>query len=450
MGKSFDLAVIGTGVAAGTIAGTCREAGWSVAVIDELPFGGTCALRGCDPKKVLRRGAEVVAAARALRGKGIADPGAAIDWPALMAFKRSFTDPVPANRERGFAEQGIAAFKGRARFVGANELAVGDVRIAARHIAVAAGAKPVPLAMPGAEHVVTSDAFLALERLPPRIVFIGGGYVSFEFAHIAVRAGAAVVMLDRGERPLMGFDADLVARLCARTRDLGIDFRAAAAVEAVERVGSAFRVAAKVDGVSATFDADLVVHGAGRVPAVDGLDLDKGGVRAGPRGIAVNEFMQSVSNPAVYAAGDVAAKPAPPLTPVAGIEGEAAAANLLRGNHARPDYAGIPSVVFTIPELVRIGLDADEARRQGLAFTVHENDMGDWYSVRRMGEDVAAAKVLVEDGSGRILGVHLLGPEASEQANLFALAMRSGLTAAHIKNFASAYPSMGSDIGYLV
>jgi glutathione reductase (NADPH) len=450
MDMSFDLVAIGSGVAATTVAYRCRAAGWSVAIIDELPFGGTCALRGCDPKKVLRRGAEVVEAARLMRSKGIDDPGLAIDWPGLMAFKRSFTDPVPANREKAFAEAGIAAFKGTARFVDETTVAVGENRLRARHVLIATGAKPVPLAFPGGEHAMTSDRFLDLEHLPERVLLVGGGYVSFEFAHIAARADAKVVILDQGERPLTAFDPDLVARLVERTQAAGITFHATATVEAIEQMTSSFRVHASLGDRRATLETDLVVHGAGRVPAIDALDLEAGKVRAGKRGVEVNAFLQSTSNPRVYAAGDAAASPGWPLTPVASLEGEVVAANMLQGNHATPNYTGIPTAVFTIPEIARVGLLEAEARAQAIDLDVKLNDMSDWYSVERVGETHAAAKVLIDKGSARIVGAHLLAPEASELINIFGLAMRTGLGAADLKQLVSAYPSAGSDIVHLV
>ncbi|MDT8356843.1 NAD(P)/FAD-dependent oxidoreductase [Roseomonas mucosa] len=450
MEHRFDLVVIGTGTAAGTVAGRCRKAGWSVAVIDELPFGGTCALRGCDPKKMLRSGAEVIDAARLLAGRGIAEDGLHIDWTALQAHKRSFTGPIPAKREAGFASQGIATFHGTARFVDRTTLAVGEDRLHGRHVVIASGAKPRPLGMPGEELVTSSDQFLELAELPRRMLFIGGGYVSFEFAHIAARAGAAVTVLARGKRPLTGFDPDLVDRLMDRSKAAGIAVHTRADVERVERTGTGLRVWASVQGRAEAFEADLVTHGAGRVPATDTLDLDRAGVRAGRKGIEVNEYLQSVSNPAVYAAGDVAATAGPPLTPVSHLEGRVVADNLLKGNHAQPDYTGIPSVAFTIPALARVGLLEEEARGQGLDVTVKFTDMAGWFTVRRVAETHAAAKVLTENSTGRILGAHLLSPESSELINMFALAMRSGLTVEHLRNFVSAYPSAASDIGYFI
>jgi glutathione reductase (NADPH) len=450
MDNIFDLVVVGTGAAASTVANRCRAAGWSVAIVDELPYGGTCQLRGCDPKKVLRRGAEVVDAARLLHGKGIADPGLRIDWLSLMRFKRSFTEPVPANKEAALADKGIATYRGTARFVADNALEVGGERLEGRHVIIASGAEPVPLPIAGAEHVTTSDRFLELDQLPRRVLFIGGGYVSFEFAHLATRADAEVVVLDRGERPLKAFDPDLVAKLLKRTRALGIDFRAQAAVEAIERTGAGLRVTAEIDGRSETFEADLVVHGAGRAPALERLDLERGNVRADKKGVAVNQFLQSLSNPRIYAAGDAAATAGALLTPVASLEGAVVAINLLEGNRETPDYTGVPSAVFTIPELTRVGLDEESAREQGLEVEIKTNDMSDWYSVERVGEHYAAAKVLLEKGTSRILGAHLLGPEASELINFFGLAIRTGLTATDLKKLVSAYPSAASDLGYLI
>jgi len=186
---SFDLVVIGTGTAASTIAGQCRGAGWSVAVVDSLPFGGTCALRGCDPKKVLVGAADAVNWVRAMQECGIVSPGMRIDWPALMHFKRSFTSPVPRQKEQSFEHAGIISLHGRARFSGAGAITVDGASIEARHFAIATGARPASLKIPGEDLVIKSDQFLELEYLPDRVVFIGGGYIAFEFAHVAARAG---------------------------------------------------------------------------------------------------------------------------------------------------------------------------------------------------------------------------------------------------------------------
>jgi glutathione reductase (NADPH) len=383
-------------------------------------------------------------------GRGLAPNGMRLDWAGMQAHKRSFTDPVPKQREEQFAKAGIVTLHGTARFTGRTTLAVGQDELQARHVLIAAGMKPRPLAIPGAELAIVSDDFLELEQLPGRVLFIGGGYISFEFAHLAARSDAAVTVLNRGKRPLKGFDPDLVDMLADRSRQAGIDLCDQAEVEAIEKTPEGLRVRAKLNGEARAFDADLVVHGAGRVPDIDDLDLDKAGVQAGRKGIEVDAYLQSPSNPAVYAAGDAAATEGPPLTPVAALEAKAALANLLEGNHARPDYEGVPSVVFSIPALAKVGLLEEEARAQGLDVEVKFSDMRDWFTVKRVRETHAAAKVLIEKGSGRIVGAHLLGPESSELVNLFALAIHADLTADTLKGFTSAYPSAGSDLSSLV
>jgi glutathione reductase (NADPH) len=221
-------------------------------------------------------------------------------------------------------------------------------------------------------------------------------------------------------------------------------------VKEIASTSSGLTVRASIDGEVRAFQADMVVHGAGRVPEIDDLDLTAAGVKYDKHGVVVNEYLQSVSNPAVYAAGDAAASGGPPLTPVAGYEGEVVAANLLKGNHRKPNYLAVPSVVFTVPPLAAVGLSEQSAREQGLQFRTNHQKTSGWYSSRRIGEECSGFKVLVEEGSGRIIGAHLLGPHAEEVINLFALAIRSGLTATDITEMMLAYPTHASDISYMV
>jgi glutathione reductase (NADPH) len=449
MVKTFDLVVIGTGAAASTVAARCRQAGWRVAIVDARPFGGTCALRGCDPKKVLVGGAEAVDWAARLRGRGVRGDTVRLDWPALMRTKRSLIESVPQHRAEGFARAGIDAYRGRARFVGPTAVRVGDDVLEGRYVHIAAGARPATLAIAGGEHLVTSDAFLELDELPPRILFVGGGYISFEFAHVAVRAGVEVTVVHRGRQPLVHFDPDLVGRLVAHTRQLGVEIHLETDVTSIEKTDGRVVVQADTNGRKRTLESDLLVHGAGRVPAIDDLALDAAGVEwDARRGVTVNQYLQSVSNPAVYAAGDAAAS-GPPLTPVAGYEGRIVAANLLNGNHATADYTAVPSVVFTVPPLASVGLQESAARAQGRRFSVKHGDASGWYSSRRIGETCAGYKVLVEEGTGHVLGAHLLGPHAEETINLFAVAMRWGKTAADLKDVLFAYPTHASDLPYM-
>ena len=394
--------------------------------------------------------AEIIDWNHRMQGNGITSKGAEIDWAALMRFKRTFTEPVPTNTEQGFAKAGIVTFHGRARFVDKTAVMVGNATLEGRHVLIATGAWPAKLRIPGEQHLTRSDEFLELEKLPTRIIFVGGGYISFEFAHIAARAGAQVQILHRGARPLIGFDRDLVDRLAQATREIGIDLRLETGVEGIEKHGDHFLVHASQKGAKQQFEADLVMHGAGRVPEIEDLDLEKAAVEYEKNGVTVNEYLQSVSNAAVYAAGDAAASGGLPLTPIASMEGGIAAANLLEGNRHKSNYTGVPTVVFTVPPLAAVGMQEDEVRAKGLKFKVNHGDSSGWYSSRRTGMKYSGFKVLVEDGSNRILAAHLLGIHAEETINLFALAMRFGLTTDQLREMRYTYPSHSDDISYMV
>src|ERR1700738_4354198 len=446
MSRKFDVIAIGTGSAASAVASRCREAGWQVAIVDSRPFGGTCALRGCDPKKVLVGAAESVDWTRRMKGKGIQAAKLRIDWPELMRFKRSFTEPVPKRREDELAKGGIAAFHGTAHFAAPTTVQVGEETLVGRYVVTATGQVPADLEIPGAEHLTTSDQFLELDELPRRILFIGGGYIAFEFVHVEARVGSQVTILHRGPRPLALFDPDLVDQLVERTRELGIDVHLGTEAIGIEKSSAQLIVRALASGETGTFQTEMVVHAAGRVPEIKDLNLDAAGIEWEKRGVRGNEFLQSVSNPSVYSAGDAAASGGPPLAPVASYEGLIVAANLLKGNDQKPNYLGIPSVVFTVPPLAAVGLSERGASEQNLRFRVKKEMTSTWYSSRRVAETCSGYKVLVEKDTDRILGAHILGSEAGEVINLVALAIRSGMRATDLKHMLFAYPTSGSNM----
>ena len=457
----FDLIIIGTGTAASTAALACRSVGWKVAIIDSLPFGGTCALRGCEPKKVLVEAAKTIDSSKRHQNKGITgSERIRINWSDLIRFKRTFTDPVPHNVEGRLTGSGIETFHGRARFTGTESLAVGNNRVLnSRFILIATGAMPMNLNIPGSENVTTSDQFLKIEgdNLPNRIVFVGGGYISFEFAHIAARAGAEVTILHRGKQSLERFDPDLVNQLVQKSREIGIDVQVQKIVRGIDKTSDGKLVVhasdafAGDDKVSITLETDMVVHGAGRVPNIEGLDLMAAGVEHNITGVKVNEYLQSVSNPAVYAAGDVAASGGSPLTPVASYDGHIVANNLTKGNTLKANYTGLPSVVFTTPPLASVGMREQEAKEQGIRFKTKYKNTSSWYSSRRVGETCSGFKVLIEEESTRILGAHILGPNAEEVINIFSIAIRLGLTAKHLNDpILYAFPTNSSDVVYML
>jgi len=313
-----------------------------------------------------------------------------------MGHKRGFTDPVPANMESNLATNGVETLHGTATFSGPNQLDIDGRSVDARHVLIAAGALPRPVDVPGREHLIDSSDFLQLEELPKRVLFVGGGFVSFEFAHIAARAGASPVIIDRGERPLKGFDPDLVELLVERGSHVGIDIRRTTAISSIADSGSGYRVTVNAGGVESAILTDLVVHGAGRIPDLSRLGLDAADIDHGPRGVTVAGHLQSTSNPAAWAAGDSADTPGMPLTPVAVFEGKVAASNMLRGDTTVPHYDGIATVVYTIPELARVGMLEADARLAGIDLDIRFRDTSGWFSNYRIGETTAATKILVD------------------------------------------------------
>ncbi len=451
--REYDIVVIGTGASGATVAYKCKRAGWDVAVIDSNPFGGTCAVRGCDPKKVLIGFSELVDSFRRIEGLGIKAADFTIDWKALMKFKRTFTDPVPENREKGYRKAGIDTYHGRAHFMGKDTLEVGGEVLKARYFMIGAGSTPRKLGVPGEEFVIYSHDFLELDELPERIVFIGGGYISFEFAHIAAMAGSRVTIIHRSAKALKRFDQDIVKWVLKAVNDKGIDVHLNTPLDSIEEVKDSLgkHLVVQTKGESnLALQADLVVHGAGRVPDIADMNLEKAGVDYDEKGIKVNEYLQSVSNPNVYSAGDAAATRGFPLTPVATLEGYTAASNILKGNSKIPDYNGIPTVTFTIPPLASVGLTEEQAKKEGLNYRVNMGETSGWYSSRRIAEKHSGYKVILEEKTDRLIGAHLFGPHAEEVINIFAIAIRNNLKASALRYMPYSYPTASSDISYMI
>ena len=447
MANEYDLIVIGTGLAGSAAAFKCKKAGMSVAIIDQRPFGGTCPLRGCDPKKVLVGAAEIIDRSLIMQGNGIYE-GIKIHWPDLMAFKKTFTEPYPKAQEKRFADAGIVAFHGPAHFSGPQTVEVNGQTLTGKKIVIATGAKPMKLNIPGEEYITTSEQFLELESLPKDIVFIGGGYISFELGHVAARAGAKVKILHRSSKALNKFDQDLVGKLIEATKDVGIDVRLNTPVTSIEKQDNKFIVHTKTPN-NETFECAMVVHGAGRVPDIDDLALEKAGIQVGDKGILANRYLQCSTNHSVYVAGDANAY-GMPLTPVATYEGELVATNILENNNAMPDYSVVPSVVFTTPTLASVGMKEEDATQLHMNYRVNFEDTTEWYSSRRINQRHTAFKVLIDKDSSRIIGAHVLGHNAEELINLFALAIRMEVKLFQLNNILWAYPTNSSEITAMI
>jgi glutathione reductase (NADPH) len=405
MKKSYDVFVIGTGSAGKKVAYACAAEGMSVAIADHVEYGGTCANRGCDPKKVLVGVTKAMQTVENLKGKGI-EQEVTIDWKELQTFKDTFIDAVPAATEKALKKAGIEMYHQSPVFLDDHTLSVEGKTVKAEKIVIASGMKPLELKIPGREHLLTSEDFLNLPELPEEIVFVGAGYIGMEFAHIAARCGTKVTVIEFQDRILGPFDADLSSALRKASEELGIRFILKSEVVEVEKIRTNFRVIYKRSNKKESIKAKAVFNTAGRVPSIDMLSLDKGNIESSKHGITVNEYLQSNSNSKVYACGDVSASGSLPLTPFASIEGQIVANNIIEGNSQKLDIPPTPSVVFTIPQLASIGLTQEEAEKE-YDVEVIERDASRWYNAKRLNESTYALKFIFNAQDQTLLGSYI-------------------------------------------
>ena len=448
--EEFDVFVIGTGTAGKSVAKECVAEGLKVAIADNREFGGTCANRGCDPKKVLVGLTEILDRAGKMQGHGITKMPE-FSWNDLMEFKKTFTSAVPAATEKDLEKLGIKMYHQSPKFLDENTLSVEGKTVTAKKIVIATGNKAMELPIPGRELPINSDDFLELEELPESIIFIGAGYIGMEFAHIAARCGVEVTVIDGESRSLNNFDKDMVEHLQKASEEIGIKFIFDAEVAEVEKLQTNFRVKADQKGKKIELKAKLVVNAAGRVPSIDELDLEKGNVKYSNKGITVNERLQSPTNKNVYACGDVSASEGLPLTPLSSQEARIVAGNILdKDREKKVDYPPQPSVVFTLPNLASVGLNEKEAKEKGYDFKVEQKYVPQWFNAKRINDDYYAYKTLIDKETGLVLGAHLLGPDAGEMINMFVMAMCGKLPCETLKGMIFSYPSWASDIKAMV
>ena len=443
--KEFDVFVIGTGVSGTAIANSCASKGMSVGITDELPYGGTCTMRGCVPKKVFWGVTELLESAKNMKGFGI-EQIPTINWKELLNFKQTFVDPMPPKRENKFKENGIETFHGAAKFISSNQIQIGNEIIFADKIMIATGAKPRQLNISGEEYTLTSRDFFDLEKLPDSMIFIGGGYIAFEFAHMAAIYGSKVTILHKDTKPLRKFDQDMVQHVIQSTKNKGIQLVLDTEVTQIEKTENGILVKGKREDQWSEYCADAVFNTSGREPAIFNLDLDKASIDYTKEGVKVNRFLQSKTNSNVYCIGDASASPGLPLTPLASMEAQIVIKHLNGETPEDIDYSVMPTVVFTSPPMSAVGLTETEANEKELDFEIKYETVPEWFSAKRRHANQYAYKILIEKNSGKILGAHLVGPNAEETINLFAIAMKAGLTAVDIKQVLFSFPTSGADI----
>jgi len=446
--RRFDVVILGGGNAGMGVTGPTREAGMSVALLEPVAVGGTCTNRGCTPKKVLVAAAQALHAIERAAFHQIKVGKPKLDWAGLIDREKGLIADLPHQQAKDLVDRGVTLIEAAGRFVGENAIATADDVLEARHIVVATGSKHRPLGLPGEELMITSDEVLSERRQPSSVVFIGGGVIAFEFAHVYARAGTRVTILQPGSRFLGKFDSDAVAQVVAESRRIGIDARLGAEPRRIEKARGGLRVVFEEGGTEQALTADRVIHGAGRVADLDAIDLPAGNVAVADGRIRTDRHMRSTSNAAVFACGDALAGKQQ-LSPIATYDGTVVGRNIVGAGQV-PDYSSIPSCLYTVPALAMVGLTEAEARREGLDCRVEMRDMHEWLSGRTYAETAAWAKVIIDRGSDRILGAHIVGHAGEELIHLFALAMRHGITAGAMKAAVYAYPTFSSDVRYVL
>lgn len=368
--------------------------------------------------------------------------GLGLDWGAVIARKNRLVAEWSAGKDRSLERQGIAVLRGHAIFRGPHELEVGGRRVTAERVVIATGSAPARPPIPGIEHAVTSDELLDRTTLPGRMVVIGGGMIGMELGFAFARAGTRVSVLQSGPQVLPPVvDDDLRGALLALAPEAGLDVRTGARVT---RIAADRTVEAEIAGRAERFPADVVLVATGRPPNTTGLGLEAAGVAVERGGVKVNEFRQSPTAPHVYAAGDVTGQHQ--HTPVAWYEGRLVAENALKGNHRAVDFRVFPTAVFTIPALAQVGLTETAARREGLRVAVSRAPFEDSSAAAVRNEAEGLVKVVSEESSGRVLGVHILGSGAEDLIHIAAAAMRGGLTRQDVAAMHYVFPTLAGSV----
>ena len=367
--------------------------------------------------------------------------GIGLDWGAIIARKNQIIASWSEGKDRGLERQGISVLRGRAGFVGPHELEVGDRRVTADRIVIATGSTPARPAIEGIDRALTSDQLLERTTLPGRMVVIGGGAIGMELGFAFGRAGTRVTVLQSGSHVLPAVDDEVRRALLEMAREAGLDLRTNVKVLRIARDQT---VEAEIEGVTQRFEADVVLAATGRPANVAGLGVENAGIELERGAVKVNEYLQSPSAPHVYAAGDVTGRHQ--HTPVAWYEGRISAENALRGNQSTVDLSLLPTSMFTIPALAQVGLTEAEARKRGFTVGVTRSPFEDNTAAAVRNEAEGLVKVVYDEPTGRVLGVHILGPGAEDLIHIASVAMRGGLSRQELAAMHYVFPTLGGAV----
>lgn len=440
MSYDYDFFVIGAGSGGVRSARIAGALGARVAICEDARLGGTCVNVGCVPKKLMVYAAHYGEDLEDAGSYGWDVPAATHDWATLLANKD--TEIARLNRvyDRILRMANVEILHGRGRLIDPHTVAVGDTQYTAAHILIATGGRPWVPTFPGSEHVVVSDAVFELPALPRRVVVVGGGYIGIEMAGIFHGLGADTTLIYRSGLPLRGFDEDLRAFVAHEVEKKGIKLFPDTHVECVDKLDDgSFEVA--LDDQQC-IGADLVLYATGRVPNTAGLGLEALGIRTGKRGGIEVDAEYTTDVPSIHAVGDVIDKMA--LTPVALAEGMRLARRLFGGPDGVVRYDNIPTAVFSQPNVGTVGLTEAEAREAGRV-RIYKSSFTPMKHTLTGRSEKTFMKLVVDDASDRVVGLHMVGPDAGEIVQGFAVALNCGATKAQFDRTIGIHPTAAEE-----
>lgn len=440
----YDLFTLGAGSGGVRASRVAAGHGARVAIAEDHRVGGTCVIRGCVPKKLLTYAAHFAQDFEDAAGYGWTVGRPEFSWPALKAARDREIARLEGLYRNLLAQSGVTEIDGRAVVVDPHTVEVAGRRITARHLLVATGGWPLRPAFPGAELCITSNEAFELPELPKRVLVIGGGYIAVEFAGIFRGLGSTVTLAYRGEQVLRGFDDDVRAHLSIELVRHGIDLRLHATPESVERLADGtLRAMLRTNAGVEPHEVDAVMLATGRAPATRGLGLEAAGVVLDADGGVVVDPFGATAVPSIHAVGDVTNRIA--LTPVAIREGAAVAATLFGGRATRVDHACVAHAVFSDPPVAAVGLTEGQARATLDAVTVYKASFRPLKATLSGREQKTLMKLVVDADTQRVIGAHMVGPDAPEIIQGIAIGVKAGLTKAQFDETVAIHPTAAEE-----
>ncbi len=441
MAFDYDLFVIGAGSGGVRASRMAAATGARVAVAEERYLGGTCVNVGCVPKKLLVYASHFSEDFEDAAGFGWTVGPRSFDWKKLIANKNTEIERLNGIYAKLLDGAGVERIEGTAKITGPQSVSIGGREITCENLLVAPGAWPFMPDLPGIEHAITSNEAFYLEEMPQRVVIVGGGYIAVEFAGIFNGMGAQVTQLYRGELFLRGFDEDCRTTLETEMRKKGIDLRFGTDVNRIEANADGSRTLTLTSGD--TVDCDIVMYATGRVPKVEGLGLEAAGVKQGKKGeILVDEFSRT-NVPSVWAIGDVTDRLQ--LTPMAIAEAMAFVQTLYHDNPTMPNHANVPTAVFSQPNIGTVGLTEAEARERFDEVVIFRETFRAMKHTLTGSDEKTMMKLVVDGDSDRVLGCHMVGPDAGEMTQGLGIAIQCGATKAQFDATVGIHPTSAEE-----